>query len=110
MTLIYYARGALRVPNRDLQMQMTSGRCAAAIVLVLAAAAFAPAAARADAALFNEYCAKCHARAAAVARGLKGETSDATSSQLDTFLKSHHADDAQVRARIVAYLVALSGK
>lgn len=91
-------------------MQMTSGRCAAAIVLALAVSAFAPAAARADAALFNEHCAKCHARAAALARGLEGETPNEKSSQLDAFLKTHHADDAQVRAMIVAYLVGLSGK
>ncbi len=91
-------------------MQMTSGRCAAALVLALAVGALAPASARADAAQFNEHCAKCHARAAALAHGLKGQTPDEKSSQLDTFLKTHHADDAQVRAKIVAYLLGLSGK
>lgn len=64
--------------------------------------------AHADAALFKEKCAKCHARASALASSLKGRTVDEKASQLDTLLKSHHAEDAEARAKIVAYLVALT--
>jgi mono/diheme cytochrome c family protein len=90
-------------------MHSKTVRCAAAVLLVLGGT-FATPPAQADASLFKEHCAKCHARAAAVARGLKGQSAVEKSSQLDVFLKTHYAEDAQLRAKIVAYLVALSGK
>jgi hypothetical protein len=80
------------------------------VALAAAGGAFAPAAASADAALFKDRCSKCHARAATLARGLKGETPAAKTAALDAFLKGHHAEDADTRSRIVAYLVGLSGK
>jgi hypothetical protein len=66
--------------------------------------------ARADADLFKERCAKCHARAGVLARNLKGQTRDDKAAGLDAFLKTHHADDEQVRAKIIAYLIGLSGR
>jgi hypothetical protein len=71
---------------------------------------FAPAAASADADLFKDRCGKCRARATTLARGLKDDTAPAKTAALDAFLKGHHAEDAEIRARIVAYLVGLSGK
>jgi hypothetical protein len=71
---------------------------------------FAPAAASADADLFEDRCGKCHARATTLARGLKGDTAAAKTAALDAFLEAHHAEDAEIRARIVAYLMGLSGK
>jgi hypothetical protein len=78
--------------------------------LALAGGVFAPAAASADADLFKDRCSKCHVRAATLARGLKGGTTEAKTTALDTFLKGHHAEDADTRSRIVAYLIGLSGK
>lgn len=78
--------------------------------LVLAASATGASVARGDAALFDKHCAMCHARAESLARSLKGQTLDEKSSQLDAFLKTHHASDAQVRMQIVTYLVGLSAK
>jgi hypothetical protein len=42
--------------------------------------------------------------------GLKVDTASAKTAALDAFLKGHHAEDAEIRARIVAYLMGLSGK
>ena len=78
--------------------------------LSLIAIALFTVSARADATLYKEYCAKCHARAAALAANLKGQTEEAKTSSLDAFLQNHHAGDVQVRAKIVAYLVELSSK
>ena len=78
--------------------------------LSLIAIALSVASARADATLYKEHCAKCHARAGTVATNLKGQTAEAKTSRLDAFLQSHHAGEAQVRAKIVAYLVELSRK
>jgi hypothetical protein len=78
--------------------------------LALAGGVFAPVAAGADADVFKDRCGKCHARATTLARGLKGETAEAKTAALDAFLKGHHAEDAEIRARIVAFLVGLSGK
>ncbi|MGE0767499.1 MAG: hypothetical protein AB7L90_13620 [Hyphomicrobiaceae bacterium] len=66
--------------------------------------------ARADADLFKERCAKCHARASLLAANLKGQTRDDKAAALDAFLKTHHADDGQVRAKIIAYLMNPAGK
>lgn len=64
----------------------------------------------ADAALFAEHCAKCHARATSVARSLKGSSADEKSALLDKLLPAHHAPDAEVRKKIVAYLVSIASK
>jgi hypothetical protein len=91
---------------RDSPMQMAQGLASA---LVLAAASLTPGA-HADPVLFNEHCAKCHARSNTLAGSLKGQTADDKASHLDAFLKTHYAHDEQVRAKIVAYLVGLSIK
>lgn len=64
----------------------------------------------ADAALFADTCVKCHARAATLARSLKGASAAEKSEALDKFLAQHHAADAAARARLVAYLVGLAPK
>ena len=86
------------------------GRRVVAAALALVSSAPAPTVAHADQVLFIERCAKCHARASIVAANLKGQTAVDKASHLDAFLKTHHADDEQVRAKIVAYLVGLSSK
>jgi hypothetical protein len=80
------------------------------VVMALAIVLLTPVGASADAGLYKERCAKCHARASALASGLKGETKEDKAAALDAFLMKHHADDAQVRAELVAYLVGLSAK
>jgi hypothetical protein len=79
-------------------------------VMALAIVGLIPAGASADAGVYREHCGKCHARAGTLANGLKGATKEDKAAALDAFLTKHHADDAQVRARIVAYLVGLSAK
>jgi hypothetical protein len=92
-------------------MQKALNVCGAWIAaLSLIAAALIPVAALADAALYKAHCAKCHARSSTLAANLKGQSVEEKTSRLDTFLQSHHADDAQVRAKIVTYLVDLSRK
>jgi mono/diheme cytochrome c family protein len=76
----------------------------------LAISAAGPGPALADAALYGEHCAKCHARAATLARSLKGGTIAEKSAALDKLLSGHHAPDPEVRSRIVAYLLGLAGK
>lgn len=66
--------------------------------------------ASADADLFKLRCAKCHARAGALANNLKGQTNEDKAAALDAFLKKHHADDEEARGKIVAYLIGLSAK
>ena len=56
---------------------------------------------------FMEYCGKCHARAASVARSVKGNTVQDRRKILDKFLSSHHAKDITLRAEIVDYLIGL---
>jgi hypothetical protein len=78
---------------------------------VLAAGALTPAAVHADEALFRERCARCHEPPSR----LQGQTAEEKASSLDAFLKTHYADrtgtsDAQVRARMVRYLVGLAEK
>lgn len=84
-------------------------------IAVLSAAAWVAtslvaAEALADAALFAGNCAKCHARATTLARSLNGATPAEKSEALDKFLAGHHATDAEVRAKLVAYLVGLAAK
>jgi hypothetical protein len=86
-------------------MQLSNWAIVAAILSLLT-----PDIARADTDLFKERCAKCHARASLLAANLKGQTKDDKAAGLDAFLKTHHADDGQVRATIIAYLIGLSGK
>jgi mono/diheme cytochrome c family protein len=76
----------------------------------LAASVLAPGEANADAALFKESCAKCHSRAASLAKGLKGATPAEKAAALDRFLASHHAEDEVRRRRLVDYLVGLASK
>ena len=56
---------------------------------------------------FTEYCGKCHARAASVARSVKGNTVQDRRETLDKFLSNHHAEDPALRAEIVEYLIGL---
>ena len=69
-----------------------------------------PSAAHADAQTYRELCSKCHARATTIARSIKGGTSAEKSEWLGTFLTSHHAGDPAQRAKLVSYLVGLTGK
>ncbi len=64
----------------------------------------------ADAETFRANCAKCHSRAATIARQIKGDTVDQRKAQLDTFLATHHAEDPAVRERVVTYLMTLTAK
>jgi mono/diheme cytochrome c family protein len=64
----------------------------------------------ADAETFRANCAKCHSRAATIARRIKGDTVDQRKAQLDTFLATHHAEDPAVRERVVTYLMTLTAK
>jgi hypothetical protein len=89
---------------------MISSQAMHRAVMALAIVLLIPAGASADAGLYREHCAKCHARAGVLAKGLKGETTEDKAAALDAFLMKHHADDAQVRAKIVDYLVGPSGK
>lgn len=77
-------------------------------VLVFGDAAVAPA--LADAETFRANCAKCHPRATTIAQRVKGDTADARKSALDAFLSKHHAENPEVRERIVAYLITLPTK
>ena len=78
--------------------------------LSLIAAALTPVSALADAALYKAHCSKCHARAGTLAVKLKGQSEEEKASRLHAFLTTHHAEDAETRANIVAYLVDLSKK
>jgi len=61
-----------------------------------------------DTRVFTEHCAKCHQRAASVARELKGDTLEERTAALDKFLSTHHAEDPKVRAAVIDYLIGLS--
>jgi len=69
-----------------------------------------PSAAHADAETYRELCSKCHARAATIARSIKGSSSAEKSEWLAAFLTSHHVDDPGQRAKLVSYLVGLTEK
>jgi hypothetical protein len=59
---------------------------------------------------FKECCGKCHVRPASVVRGLKGNTEEQRRNALDQFLSTHHAEDPEVRAEIIGYLLELASK
>jgi hypothetical protein len=59
---------------------------------------------------FKEHCAKCHPRAGSIMRGFGGKTAEERAVQLDRFLKTHHAEDPELRANIINFLVALSAQ
>lgn len=84
------------------------GRGLAAVVVMAGMGVLDRAAA--DAETFKAQCGTCHARAASLARGLKGETPEKKAELLDAFLANHHAPDAAIRKRIVAYLVDMAGR
>lgn len=85
-------------------------RTAVIAALSLIAGLLAPVSARADAALYKARCAKCHARVGTLIANVKGQSAEEKASHLDAFLTTHHAQDAQVRAKIVAYLIEFAGK
>lgn len=91
-------------------MATQNGRLALAAALALAADMLMSVAVYADAALFNQRCAKCHSRASTVAVRLKGKTAEEKASHLDAFLNTHYAREPEVREKLVAYLVGLSSK
>jgi hypothetical protein len=64
----------------------------------------------ADVQTYKERCVKCHARAATLARSLKGATPAEKTAWLEGFLATHHVDDAAERARLVDYLIGLTAK
>jgi hypothetical protein len=43
-------------------------------------------------------------------RGFGGKTAEERAVQLDRFLKTHHAEDPELRANIVNFLVGLSAQ
>lgn len=77
-------------------------------VIALVAATSVPVSARADATLFKERCAKCHARASSLASNLKGQTKNEKAVLLNTFLSAHHAEDGEERQKLVSYLVGIA--
>jgi hypothetical protein len=56
---------------------------------------------------FKEHCSKCHARASSVARSFDGNE-EQRKKAFDRFLSTHYAEDPQVRAKIIAYLLAMA--
>jgi hypothetical protein len=56
---------------------------------------------------FREHCGKCHARPTSVLRGLKGNAEQERRRELDEFLAMHHAEDPELRAEIIDYLMRL---
>ena len=64
----------------------------------------------ADERTFEEHCARCHQRAISLARRLKEQTVEERSAALDRFLETHHAQDPQVRAAVIEYLMGLSAR
>ena len=59
---------------------------------------------------FQKHCARCHPRAASVARSSSGQTDKERKEAFDRFLASHHAEDPKLRAAIVDYLIGLSAQ
>lgn len=70
--------------------------------LMVAASGFATASVAEPA--FKEHCSKCHARASSVARSFDG-SEEQRKKAFDRFLSTHYAEDPQVRAEIIAYLL-----
>ena len=74
-------------------------------VLMIVASGFATASASEPA--FKEHCSKCHARPSSVARSFDGNE-EQRKKAFDRFLSRHYAEDPQVRAKIIAYLLAMA--
>ena len=56
---------------------------------------------------FKEHCSKCHARPSDVAGSFDGNE-EQRKKAFDRFLSTHYAEDPQVRAKIIAYLLAVA--
>jgi hypothetical protein len=74
-------------------------------VLMIVASGFATASASEPA--FKEHCSKCHERPSSVARSFDGNE-EQRKKAFDRFLSRHYAEDPQVRAKIIAYLLAMA--
>lgn len=57
-------------------------------------------------AAYARACARCHASVARLMRDVEGETEEQTAAWLDTFLAGHRAPDAEMRADLIAFLLA----
>ena len=79
----------------------------AMLFLTLSSAASAEGDATRGESSYNSNCAGCHRVAASIAEGLNSETN--ASAQIDSFLSTHYAPDADIRADIIAYLKSLDG-
>ncbi len=75
------------------------------IALMIAASGFATASVAEPA--FKEHCSKCHARASSVARSFDGNE-EQRKKAFDRFLSTHYAEDPQLRAEIIAYLLTVT--
>jgi hypothetical protein len=77
----------------------------AMIALMIAASGFATASVAEPA--FKEHCSKCHSRPSSVARSFDGNE-EQRKKAFDRFLSTHYAEDPQLRAKIVAYLLTVA--
>lgn len=59
---------------------------------------------------FKEQCGECRARAASLARTLKGSTVQERTNMLAKFLETHHTKEAKARTVVIDYLVGLSAQ
>jgi hypothetical protein len=75
------------------------------MALMIAASGFATASGAEPA--FKEHCSKCHARPSSVARSFDGNE-EQRKKAFDRFLSRHYAEDPQVRANIIDYLLAVA--
>ena len=73
--------------------------------LMIAANGFATASASEPA--FKEHCSKCHTRPSSVARSFDGNE-EQRKKAFDRFLSTHYAEDPQVRAKIIDYLLTVA--
>jgi hypothetical protein len=73
--------------------------------LLIAASGYATASGTEPA--FKEHCGECHARPSSVARSFSGRE-EQRKKAFDRFLSTHYAEDPQLRAEIVAYLLDLA--
>lgn len=56
---------------------------------------------------FKKHCSKCHARPSSIARSFDG-SEEQRKKAFDRFLSTHYAEDPQLRAEIVAYLLTVA--
>jgi hypothetical protein len=75
------------------------------IALMIVASGFATASASERA--FKGNCSKCHARPISVARSFDGNE-EQRKKAFDRFLSTHYAEDPQVRAKIIDYLLTVA--